>query len=882
MAAVNRNSRHELTSVQTRYGINQKVGNGFFGLNIGTNFPVTGMGCFKYAGNGITPDKTVPLLFDQNGNLKIESPPGSGTLVPVTSGLVSPGVGMYMQDDQTLNRAYLAFTNIATPSAIGSVNSVYDLLTGILDPLSMRPVGQTWAAATTYQVGEVVTPILTSAGGNGTGVGRSFRVSVITTGISGNAEPVWPGDGGNIVNGGVTFTENTLIFSNVVPPPDAVQGDPQGGGAVSKLFPQAPSSGFIGQCTIVAGAGGFAAGRDVYLTITLVNAEGETAPCPAALANLRIATVLNDRVQLKITSTIRAWLLTLGGLFIPSGFQVYEADVVHGAAAPAAGAFLQVAGGPFALAVNTTVNVDNTAAGVVAPTVNTANIAPAGNVDAGPRWAGVLFLNRNGYISGYGPAAVVQNNIDIANFKLFALNVAIGPANTAARILFITVAGGSSAGPFAYIPNPDSINGIAVTATVINDNVTTSGTFDFIDVFLTDLLATTANVTNFFDKIQIPALRSVYYSRTLDRMIYLPYLAPSGAYISPVRDPETVFGSTGLFQCAETDGQNLMGIADYNGILIALKEKGGHEMSPDASDPSNWSSVKRWDAKGPCGLRAWAVGQLFLIFVHRSGVYAYFGDKPQRITKEIPKTWKRVNWAAAKTIWVAIDDDTHEIKVGVPLDRATVPSHELCCNFEESATLDAPVHSTIYSRGKFISSAAARKWSVNDIPANQGLRVERTVLNPPAQFDSATIQSQFWYASSFDSSVNAVTPDIYTDNGSLIPWVNETMCPGDALKVARFGGVQALMTGQGNVGVTVLAGSVKATQDGGVNDRRTEINMKDAIVRPGLTTDYKCQGSGMNERFRIRFSTIGKTPGTWGRVMNATIFTNPIFQSRAN
>jgi hypothetical protein len=327
-----------------------------------------------------------------------------------------------------------------------------------------------------------------------------------------------------------------------------------------------------------------------------------------------------------------------------------------------------------------------------------------------------------------------------------------------------------------------------------------------------------------------------------------------------------------------------MGLIDYNGVIIALKETSGHEVSPDNANPSDWTSVKRWDGKGPCGVRAWAMGAYFFVFVHRSGVYAYFGDKPERITKEIPKTWKRVNWAAASTIWASIDDDTHEIKIGVPLDRATVPSHTLSCNFEEDRNLAPPVHSTIYSKGKFISSAAARKWSLDDIAANQGARVTRTVLNAPAQFDSATIQSQFWYASSFDSAVRAVTPDYYYDDFSAvaIPWVNETVCPGDALKVARLGGAQALMTGQGAVGVTVLAGSAKATQDGGVNNRQTEIKLKDAIVNPGTTTDYKCGASGVNERFRLRFSTVGKPPGTWGRVSSATIFTNPLFQARAN
>lgn len=880
VAAVCRNFRFELTGGGTRYGVNQKLGNAALGLNMNTGFPVTGLGCFKYEGNGVAPDKTVPMLFDQNGSLMIEVPAGSGTLIPIASALITPGAGRYMQADQTLNRAYLAFTNLANPDGT-SVNAVYDLNTGILDPLSMRPVGQTWApgsAGTKYQVGEVVTPVLTSAGGNGQGIGKSFRASAITTGVPGNVEPAWPvADGGSVVDGGVTWTENTLIVFSAVTPPFSLRRT--GGFFIPFLSAASPSSGFSLTWGKNAGAGAFAANRDVYVALTLVNANGETDTFTAPTI---IGTALNDQLSVSVATPngLRAWLT--GSASPPTGWNLYVADVATGAAAPALAAYQKVGGGPFSLVAGTTINVNSTPATTPPPTVNTAILTAAGNVDAGSRWAIVLYLNRNGYISGMSQPLAVNSSDNPGGLQLQVQNIPTGPPNTAARILAFTVAGGTSAGPFAYIPGPDSVNGIAISSTMINDNVTTSGAFNFIDSYLTQLLATTANVSNFFDKVQLPALRSVTYSRTLDRMIYLPYLAPSGAYISLARDPETVLGSTGLFQCAETDGQNLMGMADWNGVIYGLKEASGHEVSPDSSNPSNWTSVRRWSGMGPCGLRAWAVGAHFIIFVHRSGVYAYFGDKPERISKDMPKTWKRVNWAAAKTIWVAVDDESHEIKVGVPLDRATVPSHTLSCNFEESKALDPPVHSTIYSRGKFISSAAARKWSVDDIPANQGLRVERAVLNAPITLDAATAQSQFWYASAFDSGVNAVTPDCYTDNGNLIATVNDGASPAEALKVSQLGGAQALITGLGNIGVTLLAGSSKATQDGGVNTRQTEVTLKDAIVKPGTTTDYKCGASGTNERWRLRFSTIGKTPGTWFRVMNATIFTRPIFQAKAN
>lgn len=873
--AVCRNNRFVVTECETRYGINQRLGNAWLGLNTQLGFPVTGANCFKYEGNGVLPDKQVPMIFDQSGNLFIESPPGSGSLVPITSTQVTPGAGNYMQSAQTLNRAFLAFTNIANPSVASSTLGVYDLLTGILDPLSMRPVGQTFGFKTAYQIGEVVTPILITAGGNGTGAGRSFRVSAITTGISGAVEPSWPGDGLSVVSAGVTFTENTLIFSNVVPPPDAIDV-----GGFPSIITNSPTSGLVlGAARVPAGAG-FAAGRDVYVAATIINNVGETLPTDVRLAIQN--TNLHDTVGVSVNSTVRTWLSGLNASFAPTGIQLYEADVATGAAAPDISVFHQVAGGPFGLAIGGIASIIATAGGVVPPVANTATIAAAGNVDTGPRWAGTLFVNRNGYISGFGAASVVENNLNVQGNQLFCQSIAIGPKNTKQRIVFFSEAGGTSVGPFAYIPSPDAFNGIAITATVINDNITTTGSFNFSDLYLEDLISTLDDVTNFFDKIQIPACRSVSYSETLDRMIYLAYELPSGAFISLPGDPETVLGSTGGIQVAETDGQNLMGIIDYKGIQYALKERSGHEVNPSADNPVNWTYTKRWDKVGPCGLRAFDSGLHFVIFAHRSGVYVFTGDEPRRLTKEIPVTWGRVNWAAGQTIWVKIDDDTREIHVGVPLDRATVPSHTLTLNFEEDVTLSPPIHSTVYSKGKFVSTAAARKWSVQEIAANSAVRTLRTVLNPPAQFDSATVQSQLWFASSFDGAVRAQTPGVYTDDGNTVNWTVETVCPGDALKVARLGGAQSLMTGQGAIGVTVLAGSVKAGVDGGVTNRQTEIKLKDAYVKPGMTTDYKCGASGVNERFRLRFSTTGKPPGTWGHICNASLFTNPLFQARPN
>jgi len=220
----------------------------------------------------------------------------------------------------------------------------------------------------------------------------------------------------------------------------------------------------------------------------------------------------------------------------------------------------------------------------------------------------------------------------------------------------------------------------------------------------------------------------------------------------------------------------------------------------------------------------------------------------------------------------------------VPLGQATTPSHVLKLNFEESENLDPPVHSSIYSRGKFIASAASRKWSIDTIAANSCARVERTLQNVPndGSFDSQTAISQLLFASSnADGAVAGVLPGVFADLTPLqsagIDSVYETVPPGELLKVTQLGGVQAQSGGSGAIGVTVIAKNNKATADGGINTAATEKKLKD-LIAPDI--GYKAQASGQGERYRVRFSN-NQVPGAWFDLHLCVIWARPVFQARA-
>ena len=117
-----------------------------------------------------------------------------------------------------------------------------------------------------------------------------------------------------------------------------------------------------------AGAGSFAAGRDVYIVTTLVNGNGETS---ASMAAGPVGTSAND--QIAVTSpTLSASIRALSGTDAVTGYNLYEADVATGGAAPVPSAFKQV--NSAVVAIGTAASVNNTGSGSAPPTANKATI----------------------------------------------------------------------------------------------------------------------------------------------------------------------------------------------------------------------------------------------------------------------------------------------------------------------------------------------------------------------------------------------------------------------------------------------------------------------------------------------------------------------------
>ncbi|MBZ5522443.1 MAG: hypothetical protein LAP21_09410 [Acidobacteriia bacterium] len=841
VAAVARNVTFHRSSVRTRDGMQTQFQTPL------ADQPISGLVSLVNQQPGVTTQ--IPMIFDMAGRLFVESPVASGTLVQVTpSALVTLPANAQMQAAAAYNRGYLAFSDLKSSPLAGA--AVYDLQSGALDPYSMLPVGDRWRATNAYKAGEVITPTTGTAGN-----GHTYRCTA--SGNSGATEPTWPlTDGGTVSDGTCTWKETT----------------PHAGMVIDSI----PNTFFT--TSRVAGAGSYAAGRDVYIAVTINNGVGEStlSATTKAITN----TTANDQVQVTVGAAFPSWLSGLSTPFTPTTINVYAADVATGAAPPGGSTYHKV-GSPASL--GGVVNVSTTGAGAAPPSSNGALITPTnqGNICTGTRYMIVLFKNRNGYITGMTEASVQAISVPTpGGQQLWVGNIPTGPSpQTAARICCFTVAGGASVGDYFYVASNDTVSGVQMTSTIINDNTTTTATFNFTDIYLT----ASTKVTSFFRKVQAPPCVDIYFSESLNRMVLSGATGYAGSHLVSLQaDPESFYGDTGVVQPGVLDGQATICWREFMGNAYSLKERSGYLVTASPTDPSTWVATKRWDGVGPVGPRAVDVANKFMCFVHRSGCYVFFGDQPQRISTDIPKTWRSINWDFQHLIWVDIDDECKEIRIGVPLGDETAPSHVLKCNYEEAEGFDPPIHQITFgdNMGAGIATAFSRKWSVDDIGAHVCGRVERKIPSAAtgghssaSGADALTRQSQIMFGSSSpDGAVNAVIPGVFNDNGAGIDCVYETVSIADLMRPQQLGGLSVNAVGYGEIFPSVIIGEGK--DPSGKNEIKLLSMPLDVVKFP------KAVGArGTGERLRLRF-TNGKQKDFWFDLKYADFRTRAVAQSR--
>jgi hypothetical protein len=651
-------------------------------------------------------------------------------------------------------------------------------------------------------------------------------------------------------------------------------------------------------------AGTFPAGRDVYVLQTYTNKTGETTAGPPSKI---IDTNANDSILVTVAVPEDA---DNNPVFSIGAVGIYEADVATGTPAPPSSAFSLV--GYFA--AGATPFITGTAEGPNPPIVNTtgpggAIVAdnPNGGINGsqGYRFAAILYMNQFYTVSGFTQASVIQYDVDEDGWELGIFNVPLGPDYVLARLVAFSVADGTNAGPFWYIGNvnlqvpsqnfvyPQTFVSASIpqSATVFQDNETITGTFNFTDEYLDGQ----NDVTDRLDVIwPYPAVHCAYCP-SVDRIFQTGVPGYySGWWVSLAADPETYYKDLSFISVGSDDGERAWGVVEYRGTVYGLRERSGMTLSASPANPQQWQATKRWSEVGPCGPRAFDACGMFMIFVHRSGIYKYEDTTPDLMTKEIPYWWKTINWLYAETICVKIDHEKHEVHILVPVGNSKVPNQEIVLNYLEG--WNNPIHFSTYS-GREISVDSCRKYSINDVEGYVCTRWERNITPPeqapgvpePSQGsagipfrDASYYSTQFVYGSSGpDGTVQAVNPGVFSDNGVGIDCIYETVCPQATMALSKIEGFTLNARGNGTLFPYFLAGRTMVTGQNDLGPIRSNIIacrpiQLDIMENEGLS---RMVPSKVNERWRMRF-TNGKIADAWFSLKYLAMYSIPMYSGR--
>lgn len=812
LAQRGRNLRYTAQSVGTRYGLSTR-------LQVSKNNPLS-LGAVRYLAQDNSNKEVIELLaYTQNdGNLSSLLPFEQSSLTPLTTAAFLKQANLALAPNtiaaiiQAANKGVIAISDGVLGQAPGLI---YDPSQGTVDQLSDRPFAEPWQPSTNYRVGQVVSPSTFTnngvIGAQGSWVAQQtgFVFQCIQAGTSAaddtlhDTQPDWPTTiDATVTDGTVKWQECTPIALAGLPDP-AAPFNPT----------TAPNSG----SPITAGA-------TVYLACTMVNAQGEGineliasfGPNLGQLDPTRMLVWQNTSggaVNLTVTLPAIAALFStsgpLGASFGATKLNLYV-FIVPGTPDPDQiidpTFYAQVAGGPFN--PGSTVTISAFPSGQQLPTVNTAVLTlNPGNVPTGVRYMVELFETRTDYQTGMSNSGPVRINVTNPGQQITLLRGVTGPYNCEARVFAFTVAGASAAGPFTYVDQQDTESpgfnepNVNITATRIEDNLTTFAMFNITDTYLPGA----TDVTNYFSRILVPAFVDAYYSKTLQSLIIAGAAGyPSTLLVSDLQDIEAFRIPGSNLDVAINDGDRVICYREVRNIGIAFKENSAHSISSNDGDPSTWGAKELWQGMGPAGPKAIDVSaednSQFAVFAHESGLYLYEGIAPKLISREMKTEWKLIDWSQGGSVVVKIDQERRQVRVSAPLTGGGTTLLTMDYFF---GVADPVVFIT--RRGVLVPNPDGRKWSIDDIAASDMLYVPQRTKSE-MQVAGLDITNQMIFGSA-DGSIKTVTDNQYYDQdynsdqvGIYSQWIG-VPGPNPANSVIGLEGASMSATGAGYINV---------------------------------------------------------------------------------
>jgi hypothetical protein len=332
-------------------------------------------------------------------------------------------------------------------------------------------------------------------------------------------------------------------------------------------------------------------------------------------------------------------------------------------------------------------------------------------------------------------------------------------------------------------------------------------------------LENSSNVTSQLTAIPAPKSLDIFYSETLDKMVYTTG-KDSNHYFSDSGDPGNVQSPDGILGVAISNGKKTICLREMlNGELISLKENSGHAVTAGNTPASQWGVSRRWFSSGPCGVRAVDVGNDFLIyFDENSGPYRYSDGVSRQVGLEHQGTWDRLNKSAKEQVYVVVDEASQEVRIGIPLDCALVPNFEMVLNYFNG--WDEPLMLTM--SGEEMPNPRGRRWSMNDRPARLGKIVERDLV---VAVDSRIDHRQMLYGMEASISdpgtfVDMTVPDVFDDNGiGIDSRYRPAFLQEKTLEILKWMGFKGRASGSGLMKVTPV------TEDANFVSKPIEIDL---------------------------------------------------------
>lgn len=890
LARIARNVRYTAQGVASRYGNATKI-------QVARNNSLTGGGVLRYLAAqpgtlNLQAVETILLFAYGAGDGSIWSCPPflQADLRELTNAAffsntgLSSLAGLNPVMAQAFNNLFVTLADLLLPSTQGPL--VYNSDDSTLYPASDLPFGAPWTPGTYYRVGQVVSPSTFETFGQTDGQGTwveqqtGFLYRCIQSGTSGNAnsQPAWP----TTYNG--TVNDNTVQWQECTP--IFISGLPD---------PAAPT---FGSTTPDAGSP-IANGATVYLAATLVNPKGEGINALTDInGNLSATKVLTwknatgQAVDLSVVMpAIAPYLLpsgSLGASFGATGLNLYAfidptSTATDEQIVDASYYALVNTGGP--VAAGATVTITAYPAGQQLPQTSTAATTnQIGNVDTGIRYLTVFGQTKTGYQTGWSNSAPQAVNVTQSGWPIQCLRLPIGPYNWEARGVAATVSGASSAGPYTYVSEADIESpgfnqaNIQITATLVNDNTSTTALFNFTDTYLLGA----SDVTNYFDRKQIPPSVDVYFAKTLQRVVFTGAVGyQSGHLISDLQDGETVRIPGSNLQVSENDGDRTVCYREIRGIGYSFKENSGYAIETNSGDPSTWGARKIWSGTGPVGPLAIDIAGAdeegnaseFAAWAHRSGLCVFTGTSPLLMSRERLVDWETINWAYGHLVKVQIDHKRRQIHVLAPTGNSTSCNTRWVVDYFFG--MEDPV---IFSRmmGRLIANPRGRKWSQDDVVYNSALYIPQKSQNA-VQTAGIDVGNQMVFFAA-DGSIKALEDGQYYDEdfdgnqvGYMSQWVG-VLGQSPSRDFGKLVGARMWATGNGLCNVHAY------------DDNDTDYLLTDAnspfVLTPGQRTrmDIPMNYAGVtSQRWAVGFDNNG-VAGAWWQIFASDLMVIPMWK----